>query len=268
MKTLFIIPGVSGAIGMGLLANLYRKEKVIVYGFSRKALNFRNFLKKDGGLLPQKNFISNIDDITDRSCIQAFVQKINTENIEKIVYIHALGLFPFEVDENGNFLLENDDDADGINDNVMKLNFQSFYYFIKELKNLGKPLKAVVFGSLADKFETRVHSSSWKTMAYLKRFAFDFTKKNDTVDIHVLNISSVICPHEVITRPFVFINTDADPSFWLTPEELTFEVIRITNLPGSGFSESDFFHKADYFFDGYYNHQVFTERKVCELHNL
>lgn len=90
--------------------------------------------------------------------------------------------------------------------------------------------------------------------------------QKDKVSFFVLNISSVICPHEILTRPFVFQNTNANPVFWLMPHEVAERVITlIFSKEKNGFTEDDFFHKADYYEKDYFIDAKFTDRKKREL---
>ena len=86
------------------------------------------------------------------------------------------------------------------------------------------------------------------------------------MNFYLLNISSVICPHEILTRPFVFQSTNANPRFWLQPCEVAEEVAILT-LSNSDkyFIEQDLFHNADYYQKDYFDNDNFTNRKRAEL---
>jgi hypothetical protein len=102
-------------------------------------------------------------------------------------------------------------------------------------------LNAVIFGGLADRHHPMVHQSWWRTIEETKKWAKEFVDGHAHTKIVCANISSVLCPHEIITRPFVFIKTDADPRSWLSPYKLTQYLTRqLGNLP-DGFSEIEHF---------------------------
>jgi hypothetical protein len=85
------------------------------------------------------------------------------------------------------------------------------------------------------------------------------------LNINLLNISSVMCPHEIITRPFVFIHTNAEPEFWLLPNEVANKALELVFKGNNGFIETDLFHASNYHFDGY-DDNYFGERKIKELY--
>ena len=93
MKTLVIINGVTGAIGTAALARFSREDNITIYGLSRKANSFSSF--EIDGHLPTNTLICSIGDVTDRENCTQFVQSINTEAFNKIIYIHAVGFYPF-----------------------------------------------------------------------------------------------------------------------------------------------------------------------------
>lgn len=89
--------------------------------------------------------------------------------------------------------------------------------------------------------------------------------QKDKISFFILNISSVICPHEIIARPFVFQNTNADPIFWLMPHEVAERVVALIFSKKNGFVEDELFHKADYYEKDYFTGTKFTNRKKAEL---
>ncbi len=98
-------------------------------------------------------------------------------------------------------------------------------------------------------------------MKKIKAWCVEVIAKNKKVSIIVLNISSVICPNELITRPFVFRETNAKPCFWLMPHEVAEEVDRLTADDSQGFYEYELFHPAKYYQTGYFMDTNFTVRK-------
>ena len=88
---------------------------------------------------------------------------------------------------------------------------------------------------------------------------------NSSTAFSVLNISSVICPHELITRPFVFQNTNADARFWLMPEEVAQRVYAITESTRTGFAEEELFHPADYYEEDHFAEGNYVKRRKAEL---
>ncbi len=260
-KKLVIISGVTGAIGSQFFDLYGREEGTIVYGISRKGIPYQSLLTEQGVLPARTGIFSTGSDDFD------FVRDIDFKDIGEVIYIHALGLYPFEVNKHGEHQVENDVDGDGVNDECERLTFKLFSQAVEELQSaVGQgPFTAVIFGGLADAHRPLIHQSWWKTIEKTKGWAREFVRTHGNTKIICANISSVLCPHEVITRPFVFIKTDADPRKWLSPHELaTFLAERIPATP-SGFSELEHFLFNGAFDPRHYTDEQFTPRKVREL---
>lgn len=262
-KKLVIISGVTGAIGGALFTVYGQRKDTVIYGISRKAQPVEVFLK--GGTMPLATLICSIgNDLGYNRLLQA----IDYDHVSEVVYIHALGLYPFEVDKNGSIKIENDNNGDGVNDEVNRLTFESFVLATSILnKYWNGRSKCIIFAGIADKYRPLVHQSWWKTIEKVKGYMIKKVSDNSKLSMLVFNISSVLCPHEVITRPFVFTNTDADPRYWLDPYELAKFVV---NKTGStlGYKEYEKFRiKPGFKEDSYYIDKSFTPRKVKELFN-
>lgn len=257
MKNLIIINGVRGAIGSACLARFSRDPKNTIYGLSRRALSYRKFLSN--GKMADATLICSAGKIN------SFINKVNFSQYDEVCYIHALGLYPFEIDKRGKIQIKGDNDRDGINDTVMNLSHDMFISMINSIvSHTQKSLvHAVTFGSIADQHKPPIHQSWWKTIEKVKSSVGKI--HNSRLSTTLLNISSVICPHELITRPFVFRDTDAKPRFWLTPDEVAQEVAQITSTHLTGFHEYDFFHPAEYYRPDYYSPHPFLVRKKSEL---
>jgi hypothetical protein len=263
MKTLVIINGVTGAIGTACLARFSHQKETVVYGLSRRAPHFKDF--SQGGLLPDRTLICSVGDMVSAYDAKTFTSAINTNLYEKIVYIHALGVYPFELDHSGNIKVSNDENGDGIDDRVVRLSYDAFFVMSDALASLGKPLSALIFGGIADKHEPAVHTSWWSVFNSVRNTMLERISIHEKISYHLLNISSVICPNEILTRPFVFLNTDADPRFWLMPHEVADKAAELTLSDKTGFVETDLYHVSDYYHSGYFKDEHFTKRKMAEL---
>ncbi len=262
-KRLIVISGVTGAIGSALFAEYGQYKDNIVYGISRKATPLDLFVKN--GKLPLKTLICGIGSLDNYSKL---FKSINYSVAKEVIYIHALGLYPFEVDCNGKIKIENDLDNDGINDDVKKLTLASFSKATESLQENWKgTLKCVIFGGIADKHHPGVHQSWWKVIEMTKDYMRNAIKLNSKLSMIIVNISSVLCPHEVITRPFVFTDTDAQKEYWLHPYKLAKFVFSSVNKSLSGFFEIEKYNiKPDFSINNYYIDNNFTPRKVRELY--
>ena len=264
MKTLVIINGITGAVGTACLAEFSRVSEVTIFGLSRKGEHFSVFTKN--GLLPNKTLICSIGDITSKNDCVSFTKSINLSLYEKIIYIHAVGVYPFEIDSHGNIKVSHDEDGDGIDDRVVKLSYDAFFAMSNSLKETDKKIHALILGGLSDKHRPAVHKSWWTVMEKVKNHMSENISETKNIDFFVLDISSIICPHELLTRPFVFQNTNANPRFWLMPHEVAEEIVKLT-LPESKerFTEKDLFYKSDYYENNYFEGEKFTQRKREEL---
>lgn len=265
MKTLTIINGATGAIGSACLAAYSRSPHTTIVGLSRRAPPVETFCRADGKL-PDRHLLCSIgENIADRSICDLLAERI-AANYERIVYVHAVGVYPFELDEQGAIHVSHDHDGDGIDDRVRHLTHDAFFAMTEALGRKEVPLNALIFGGLADRHRPAVHQSWWKVMEQVKARMRDLMAEQPTISCHVLNISSVMCPNELLVRPFVFTATDADPAYWLKPHEVADEVVRLTtSREESGFQETDLYHAAPYHRPDYYEPKPFTDRKRREL---
>lgn len=264
MKTLVIINGVTGAIGSACLARFSRERDTTIYGLSRQAPLFSTF--NQGKFIPDNSLICSIGDITSKKDCAAFAQAIDPSLYKKVIYVHSVGVYPFEIDTAGNIKVSHDDDGDGIDDRVVKLSHNAFFAMTEALRQAGLTVTALIFGGIADKHHPAIHKSWWTVMEKVKEHMGQIASTDQKINFFVLNISSVICPHEMLTRPFVFQRTNADPRFWLMPHEVAEEVANLAlSNSQQGVIEHDLFHNADYYQDDYFTDRKFTARKKAEL---
>ncbi len=266
-QPLIIISGITGAIGNALLAQFAPHSTI--YGVSRKGLFFSNFIDLKTKKLYPKTLITSIGELNEEN-IKKFIRSIDTNKFESITYFHSLGLYPFEVNKLGEHFIENDYDKDGINDITNHLTYEVFKLFTSEIKKLTEnykiPGRALVFGSLADKHEPKAHYSWWQTMKKTRTYMKNSDSEN--FGFHIINISSVSCAHEIVTRPFIFIHTDSKIEYWLKPSELAVKINEKINNTESfhGFYEYEIFNNLPQFNNSYYKDCLFTPRKVAELY--
>lgn len=271
MKKLVIINGVTGAIGSACLSHFGSQFDTIVYGLSRKAKDFREIAKN--GKLPIATLICSITSESYPSRMATyFAQAIDAEEFSEILYTHCIGAYPFEIDKDGNHTVLYDNDCNGIDDRCTLLTRDMFDSFFRAIPfETKRPTHSFIFGGIADKHEPTAHRSWWITMKELKE---DINKHVASADVtfveinkvSIINISSVLCPNELISRPFVFSETDSDPVFWLRPDEVALfvDVVHKTkqDLP---FKEYELFKKKPGFDLEYYQDEKFTPRKIKEL---
>lgn len=137
MKTLVVINGVTGAIEAACLARFSRERQINILGLSRQALFAKTFCSN--GYLPDNTLICSIGDISKPTDCKSLVQKINAKLYDQIVYIHAVGVYPFELDKTGDVRVSHDNDGDGIDDRVVELSHKAFFAMTEALKSTGLP---------------------------------------------------------------------------------------------------------------------------------
>lgn len=264
-KKLILISGITGAIGTACLSALVKNKDVVIYGISRQATHFKKYLEKNGKL-PTSHLICNIGDIVNDVDCKNFINSIDFSKYQEIIYIHSVGFYPFEIDKKGNLFIDNDLDKDGINDKTFNLSYRSYFNIINNISSKNKQVRSIILGSISDKHKPEVHQSWWKSLDKIKKEMLNISSKNSNLSFYVLNISSVICPHEMITRPFVFQRTDANPKYWLSPEDVAKKIKSlIFNKKIKKYWEGDLFHKSNYFIKNYYKNNLFTKRKAKEI---
>lgn len=271
MKKLVIINGVTGTIGTVCLSRFGSQSDTIVYGLSRKAKDFRELAQS--GKLPIATLICSINSESYPSRMATyFAQAIDADQFSEIVYIHCIGAYPFEIDKDGNHVVLYDNDCNGIDDRCTLLTRDMFGSFFRAIPfETRKLTHSFIFGAISDKHEPMVHRSWWVTMKELKEDINDYFTSADVTfvemnKVSIINISSVLCPNELISRPFVFSETDNDPVFWLRPDKVASFVDAVHKTKqGVPFKEYDLFKKKPGFDIEYYQDEKFTHRKVKEL---
>lgn len=266
MKKLIIINGVTGAIGSACLALFASQKDTVVYGLSRKAKDFKEFCTD--GKLPPKTLICSISEEYPPRLVTYFSDAIEEKVFEEIYYIHAVGIYPFEINRTGDRIVQYDNDCDGVDDRCEYLVgiFNSFCYTLPF--RVKKPVQFFSFGSISDKYEPFVHTSSWKTAKKYKEYIIERLAKPEIINTKVswVNLASVLCPNELISRPFVFTDTDSDPSYWLLPQDIAHFVENLMKTEqAEKFKEYNLFNKLPGFDESYYDNKNFTPRKVKEL---
>ncbi len=169
-KKLVIIHGVTGAIGSACLSLFASQPNTVVYGISRKAKHFKELCQDL--VLPAKTLICSIYDSDEHyggiNEVSRFFHTIPKDVYSDIHYIHAIGHYPFEIDDQGNHFISHDNDMDGIDDRCTILTYETFLSFFLNQRSLSKVPRFFIFGGLADRHEPVVHASYWKTMKRLK----------------------------------------------------------------------------------------------------
>ena len=178
-----------------------------------------------------------------------------------------VGNYPSEIDKHGQFVVQHDADGDGIDDTVVQLTERAFLNMTEVLVDISNmPIRAAIFGGLADVYQPQAHHSWWTVLERVKKEARRRSRVSK-LGVLFLDISSVVCAHEIITRPYVFTDAGADARFWLTPDQVAQTVVEeMSCLPIGQVVERDLYRPLPYFDVLYYSDEQFTPRKVVERH--
>lgn len=261
-KKLVIIAGVTGAVGTALMAEYGKWKDVVMVGISRQGLRWADFISHTTGKLPIASFICSLDALNKEEC-DSFIAALDFEKFSEIVYCHCVGLYLFEIDRRGFFILENDHDKDGINDECLKLSYHFFRWMTRPLMEKSQVrLSCAIFGSLADRHQPRIIQSWWKAMRKVERYMEKSADKRVTM-AH-FSISSIFCPHELLNRPYVFVNTEAESQAWLSPFRLSSIVRKYLKIWKGGYHQMDVYNTWSGFFDGFYSDTHMVPRRLAE----
>ncbi len=156
MKRLIIINGATGAIGSACLARYSRDSENTIYGLSRKGLLYTEFLVS--GIVLDVTLICSAGK-EDLKGYHILLDRINFSLYEKVIYIHALGVYPFGISPEGTIMVTGDHNKDDVNDLVTKLSHNFFLGVLNKLTKKSVRVQTLIFGGLADKYESLVHQS-------------------------------------------------------------------------------------------------------------
>ena len=266
MKKIIIINGVMGVIGSPLFSYFAESEDNIVWGISRKGLYFEDYLDEEGKL-PQSNIVFSLADYqrdNNALLINTFVESIPDL---PIVFIHTMGKFVTEIDKQGNSRVENDNDGDGINDEVKRLTYDVPLAFSRELAKRKSSVLFVQIGSLSDKHNLVLHSSWVKSIKLLKKELVGISERHENFKTLILNVSSVLTPKELIDRPFISTQTDAEMKYWLPPIEIAKFIGQYSQSEEVPFFEKDLYRSWPNFSREHFSVESYKERRKSEFYN-
>lgn len=271
-KRLLIINGVTGALGNAVLTAAVQHRDAVVYGMTRQGLPVEEQFVPGGNKLPTRTLTVSIGPhINEQSAIAGFVRAIDFEQFDRVDYVHAVGVMPFDVNDAGKHFVENDTDGDGINDLCMALTPHAFLGMVDALAaSSDKPITALVFGALSDMWNPSAHHSWIRSIEALKDGLKKRLQVNSSLAGVVLNISSVSCAHELLVRPYLCANTNPDLTKYMSPDDCARRALQLVAEAHRGkFVEVDFYRPVAHFVpEVYYEDANFTRQKVKELYPL
>jgi hypothetical protein len=260
-KKIYIINGVTGNIGSSVFTYLVQQDNTIVYGISRKGLPVANFITDEK--LPDKHLVFSLGDYeNERKGISELINYL--PYAEEIIFLHLMGVFVTEINRKGDYEVSFDNDNDGINDKVKLITEDIPTLFATKLAETNKKVIFLQLGSLSDKHMLKIHNSWVQSISNLKERLKEIGKKYPNFKSLTMNVSSVLTPKELIERPFVTIQTNADPKYWLDPSKIGEFIYNINhNIPS--YSEESIFKKWPNFDANHFQEGNYIERRRHEL---
>ncbi|MFA6073025.1 MAG: SDR family NAD(P)-dependent oxidoreductase [Candidatus Woesearchaeota archaeon] len=234
-NTLVIISGASRGIGKAFLNHYSQQPNTNCIGLTRSKNTNQQYAQLD---------------LLQTNKVKEFVNHLNLTDVDKVIYMHSIGIDKFE--PNGKPHI--DTDNDGIDDEVYSSNVTAF-------KNLAEPLMDRIYskrlpltiiniGSLSDMFEVPF----WQSFSKSKNQVRQYMKANSNEKIKgvMLNVSSTLDEEgRKYGRPF------ADTTYWQKAEDLVSKSVKFIDghEPGVGYIEADFFNPSPFYRPDYFtNH--------------
>jgi NADP-dependent 3-hydroxy acid dehydrogenase YdfG len=262
MKKIIIIAGVTGSMGQEFLRKYLLVSDTLIYGISRKGAHVSDF-----SFLPDHHMIINVD-LTNKTEIESFVEKIPKQEYESISYFHLVGEFKTELTSEGKVVVEHSD-VDGIDKTVRVLVADAYKHMVSAIISSSlctiEKINIVSFGSLADPHKLGCFQSFWKSRNLVKEFSLNIREKHQNSNFYLFNTSTLCAADEMLERPFIFA-TPVNPQFWITPHDLVQRVSEYIDFE-KGFVEHDIYVSNPLFNKDYFTEQKTHIRRVRELYN-
>lgn len=235
-KRVVIVSGSTGDLGRAYLSHYSQQDNTICYGLTRR--DEKNPL---GGVTYLR---SNLE---DAAATTEQIQKISLESVIEALLIHPVGKFKFET----NGTPEVDEIKDGIDDEVLRSNVDTFHNVVKPLiqqreKYGAIPLTLVAFGSLSDPYNVPWWGSYTKSKLILRQEMRELSRTEPNVKSVFVNLSSVKTSNESKTRPY------ANTQYWLHPEEVVQRSISFIEERRPLYLEVDLFNPHPEYQGNYY----------------
>ncbi|MFZ2205626.1 MAG: hypothetical protein WAV23_03470 [Minisyncoccia bacterium] len=265
-KKIIIINGVMGVIGSPIFSYFAEQGENFIYGISRRGFYFEEYVDSSGEL-PQKDIVFSLADYKKENYeidIDSFIDALPDL---PIVFIHTMGEYVTEMTRDGKLQVENDNDGDGINDNVKRLTYEVPIIFAKKLGKRKSPTTFIQIGSLSDKYKIDIHGSWVKSMDLLKNDLKKISDNNKNFNALILNVSSVLTPKELTDRPYVSLKTNADMRYWLPPTEIAKFIDEYTKSIKTGLHEEELYKKWPNISPDHFSLSKYKERRGKEIYD-
>lgn len=235
-KRLVIISGATGSLGREYLKHYSKEPGIICYGLTRR--------EEKSPINGVRYLMSNLENSV---ATREQIKKIDLNKIAEVSLIHPVGKFKFEA----NGLPEIDKIKDGIDDEVLTSNVDTFHNIVRPLieqrKTYGAfPLKLIAFGSLSDNYHVPWWNSYTKSKLILRQEMMELSKRIPLVKSVFVNLCSVKTSNESKTRPY------ADTRYWLSTQEVVAKSVQTIANTQQPYSEIDLFNPSPEYYNDYY----------------
>ncbi len=228
---LVVISGASRGIGKYFLQHYSDREDSKTIGISRTNNN--------------PHIVSL--DLYDANATKQFIENMPLEGLERMIFIHSIGIDKFEPYGTPHI----DKDNDGIDDEVYATNVATFMNIAKPLieKTSKKdiPLNIINIGSISDKYNVLF----WQSFSKSKNIVRDYIKTDNHQNVRgmFLNVSTVLADNELYARKL------ADTKYWIPVDTLIKNAVPYIdnfNSQNIKFMELDFFNHSPHYTTDYY----------------
>jgi len=187
-------------------------------------------------------------DLTNKNETKKFIEKINVNEVSRIIYIHAIGIDKFEPEGKP----QKDSNNNGIDDEIYQSNVTTFLNLAKPLiKKISKEnIQTTIcnIGSISDIYNVPYWQSFTKSKNIVRQFSKSIKEQN--INSVILNTSSTL---DEKLNTFGRINANID--YWQTSKELvnkSFELLDKSYLLKTKYLEADFIKENPDFREDYF----------------
>jgi short-subunit dehydrogenase len=241
-NTLIIIAGVSGEIGSGY-ADIFLEKGYKVIGISRKRVYKTT----------HKSYTYLLCDLTNPEKVETLIGKLDIKNVNKIVFIHSIGVDKFEMQSYPEItpLKTIDEKVYNSNVNTYKYIAYGLINHIKILRATGLKINLVLsgIGSVADKHDLIFLTSFSESKNVVRYYIRNAVDKHDWIRGKFINVSSTS------TKSALDVRLYADTTYFLTPEEVAKRSYTAVIDTKKGYSEIDIIKKDPNFSPDYYDNR-------------
>ncbi len=245
---IIFVTGISNLIGFEYVKYYSCDNSHIVIGISRTRLcnyEFKNLQEVQIDLLSQEQIASKMTPIFNT---------IDWMHIKECILIHTAG--KAKNDELGLHTIE-DANGDGFDDEMFDAQITTFEnlhsFLVSALKKKGVfesiQMKLVGFGSLMDKRYSPLHKSMRAVSNELRKRFLALSLEYFNYRTIILSVTTVATTKELEYRKY------ADKTYWLSPEELRDQSIRIIKKNRLGYVDEIIF-KHHPLFHGYFENET------------